>query len=529
MLSKITKILLYIVPALVVLLLSILLLKNSFSYSDLDLGWHLQAGSSIISNHQVSTLNQYNYTLENEAWLDHEWLPNALMAYIYSSFGSLALQFAFLALALVAIYLAWRRSLLLDNSRFNKYLSFIFLFIGIWASQPHLGLRVQELGLIGVMTLLIFIDNYPRKKYLLYFTPILFLFWANIHASFLLGLALLGLYCGYLYLAPYLIKLPFLKCFSLPSLKSKEKHRVLLILVLSLLFTLINPYGLQLYSFLGAYGNTFYMSYIREWQGQFSLPLYYPQIIYLSLSATGAIIWTWFGYKNKEKINLWDFGLFVMFFVLAWRSRRHFPLFVLVSLPLLILFYQETFKSIWQSFTFNIRVLILSFLALALLFSSILIAMYLPFNQHPINSFCGRQYPCAAVNYLKNHPEISNQRLFSEYNWGGYLIWSYPAKKIFIDGRMPQVLYKNHSILEEYLEFRKSVDKAQIKLDEYQINLVLIKNKLNDLQLKTWEKTLLSVKDEDLVVTDSLRDYLRQSDEWQLIFQDNLSLIYLRE
>lgn len=515
-------------PFLAGLLLLVFLLKNSFSYSDLDLGWHLQAGNNIISSHEISSFNQYNYTLINEDWIDHEWLLNAVMAYIYDFLGSLSLQLAFLALALIAFYLSWRRSLLSYNSNFNKYLSFIILFIGFWASQPHLGIRVQEFGLIGLVSLLIFIDTYPQKKYLLYFTPLLFLVWANMHASFTLGLVLLGLYCGYLYLAPYLSKLSFLNFFSFLLLKNREKNKVLLILGLSVVATLINPYGWQLYSFLGGYGNTFYMSYIREWQGQFSLPLYYPQLIYLSISAAGAIIWAWFNRKRNKTIGFWDSGLFVLFFMLAWRSRRHFPLFVVVSLPLLVLFYQDIFKSVWHNFTLNIRVVILSFLALSLLLSSLLISTYLPFNQHIINSFCDSQYPCSAVDYLKNNQETHSQRMFSEYNWGGYLIWAYPEKKLFIDGRMPQVVYKNHTILEEYLDFRKSIDSAQEKLDEYQINLVLIKNNQKKIRLHPWEKILLNVKDSDLVVTDFLHDYLKESDEWQIVFQDKLSSVYSR-
>jgi len=529
MIAKINKILLYIIPFLAVLLLVAFLLKNSFSYSDLDLGWHLQVGSSIIDNHQISQINKYNYTLHNYPWIDHEWLANALMAYIYSVFGSLSLQFAFLLFALIAFYVSWKRSLLMNNSRFNKYLSFAILFFGFWASQPHLGIRVQEFGLIGVGLLLLLIDKYPRKKSLLYFIPLLFLLWTNIHASFILGLGLFGLYCLYLYLGPYLNKLPFFKHFSYTLPDNRVRRLILFIFVLSLGTTLINPYGIYLYSFLGGYSNAFYMSYIREWQGQFSLPLVYSQIIYLSLSATCIIIWVWFNKQNKEKISLWHFGLFILFFMLAWRSRRHFPLFVVTSLPLLALFYQEIFKSIWDSFSYYSKVIILSFFALSSLLISFLIIIYLPLNQHVINSFCDSKYPCAAVDYLKNHPETEKQRIFSEYNWGGYLIWSYQNKQLFIDGRMPQVSYNNHSILEEYLEFRQSTEKAKQKLDEYQIDLVLIKNKPMGFSLKKWEKTLLDVNDSDLISQDELYNFLYSSDEWQIIFRDNLSSIYGRK
>lgn len=527
---KILKFLRYILPVLAIGFLSVFLLKNSFSYSDLDLGWHLRAGQDIIDNQSVSSVNNYNYTLIDIPWIDHEWLLNLVMAKTYNNFTSLGLHLLFLLVILLVFYLAWRRaSKFLGNSNFNKYLSYIFLFFGIWASQAHLGIRVQEFGLLGLIILLGIIDNYPRNIKSIYYLPLLFLFWANIHASFILGLALLITYCCYLYIAPYLNSLKFLRIFSLPILKMRDKNRVLMMLALSVVASLINPYGVTLYSFLSGYSNSFYMSYINEWQGQFSLPPHYPQLIYLSLSATGALLWFWFERQTKTKLKLWDISIFLLFFILAWRSRRHFPLFVTVSLPLVVLFYQETFKSIWQSFSSQMKLIILSFLTLSIFLSCLSIIIYLPLKQHVIDDFCNIRYPCAAVSYLKAHPETKDDKLFSEYNWGGYLLWAYPEKQIFIDGRMPQVAYKDYSILEEYLEFRKSKENAEKMLDEYKINLVLIKKNQAVLSLTPWLKALMSINNEDLSKPDYLKEYVSSAHNWRPVFQDNLSILFIRQ
>ena len=527
--SKRIKFLHYILPVLAIGFLSVFLLKNSFSYSDLDLGWHLRVGQDIINSQLVSSVNNYNYTLFNIPWVDHEWFLNLVMAKVYNNFTSLGLHLMFLLVILLVFYLTWRRaSKFLGNSRFNKYLSFILLFFGIWASQAHLGIRVQEFGLLGLIILLGIIDNYPRNRKIIYYIPLLFLFWANIHASFILGLALLITYCGYLYIAPYLNRIKFLQVFSLPVLKKKDKNRVLGVLLLSVVASLINPYGVTLYSFLSGYSNSFYMSYIREWQGQFFLPLHYSQLIYLAFSATGVLLWFFLEKRTKIKIKLWDLGIFLLFFILAWRSRRHFPLFVASSLPLLALFYQEIFKSIWQSFSSQMKLVILSFTTVSIFFSCLAIIIYLPLKQNVIDDFCGIRYPCAAVSYLKTHPDTKNDRLFSEYNWGGYLLWAYPEKQLFIDGRMPQVVYKDHSILEEYLEFRKSEEDAERMLNEYKINLVLIKKNQTVLSLKPWLKILMSINETDLAGSDYLKDYLLSAQHWRPVFQDNLSIIFMR-
>ena len=44
-------------------------------------------------------------------------------------------------------------------------------------------------------------------------------------------------------------------------------------------------------------------------------------------------------------------------------------------------------------------------------------------------------YPQDATVFLRSHP--TKGQIFSPYNWGGYLLWKLPEKKVFVDGRMP--------------------------------------------------------------------------------------------
>ncbi len=60
-----------ILPALLALSLAWLLLANSLSYSDVDLGWHLRVGQDIIDDAQAPHLNYYNYAFTDVEWLDH--------------------------------------------------------------------------------------------------------------------------------------------------------------------------------------------------------------------------------------------------------------------------------------------------------------------------------------------------------------------------------------------------------------------------------------------------------------------------
>lgn len=42
-----------------------------------------------------------------------------------------------------------------------------------------------------------------------------------------------------------------------------------------------------------------------------------------------------------------------------------------------------------------------------------------------------------AVEFFRENPNSCAGNLFNSYNFGGFLIWRLPEKKIFIDGRMP--------------------------------------------------------------------------------------------
>src|SRR3989339_159808 len=68
-----------------------MLLWNSFGYLDNDLGWHLKVGEEFVTKHEIPYNEHFNYTLEGEKWIDHEWLidvfsfsaPKALFAKIF--------------------------------------------------------------------------------------------------------------------------------------------------------------------------------------------------------------------------------------------------------------------------------------------------------------------------------------------------------------------------------------------------------------------------------------------------------------
>jgi hypothetical protein len=83
-------------------------------------------------------------------------------------------------------------------------------------------------------------------------------------------------------------------------------------------------------------------------------------------------------------------------------------------------------------------------------------------------------YPYKAVEYLKNNPIEGN--MFNEYNWGGFLIWQYPDKKVFIDGRMPSWKIGDYRVFQDFNTIGSINEGWDELLRKYDISFSLVYN-----------------------------------------------------
>jgi hypothetical protein len=513
-----------------------LLIRSGFSYLDPDLGWHLRVGEAISISNQVPSQNIYNYTYTGN-WVDHEWLSNYFIFQIYHNLGypSLVVFFALLIITVLvllnlAVSYLWR-----ERGRTPPLVLIVVLqLLGTIASLPHFGVRIQEFALLFLFLSLIIIYFYDRNKkwgYLLFFIPLFYL-WACLHASFLIGLFIVFAWAG-IKLAEQIIigsKISdkFKKYINLDSsLKYKNIFIFILVAVVSFLATLLTPYHFKLYSFLGGYSDTLYLSYIQEWFSQFSYPFLYWQLFYLSIASLALFIYIF--YIKKTEINLWFSFIFLLFFFLSFKSRRHFPLLFVSTFILLIHVYSEYIEvgvGRIKDFPKWLKIYLLSCLFL----TSIFVLLNVNYTNNPFDSKAySKDYPVEAIKFINHNYEYNNLNIFNNYNWGGFLIFVNPNRKIFIDGRLPQVSYKGHSFLGEYLEFFKSESVIKNKLEEYNISLVLLKSKDQKTEVKKWEKFFFAIKENELNPINNLRTYLDKSNEWQIVYKDETAVVYLKK
>ncbi len=215
---------------------------------------------------------------------------------------------------------------------------------------------------------------------------------------------------------------------------------------------------------------------------------------------------------------------------MSLKSKRHFPLLFAASAPYLIKQCYELLdlgrlKIMDKIFATKLS---MSMAAISLAAVFALKASEVRPVKDPFTHYCGN-FPCGAVEYLKLRPELQNKKLFNLYDWGGYLSWTLPQTKTYIDGRFPQHMIGERSFVEEYDSFFEE-NRSKEKLDEYGFEMALLKVKEGKFELNWFEKFFLGGDQNKINETKNhLKDYLEGSPEWNRVFADDLSAIYVKK
>ncbi len=267
------------------------------------------------------------------------------------------------------------------------------------------------------------------------------------------------------------------------------------------------------------------------------LPVLSSQLIYLTIGLFIIILFILDINKKRKKnivteINLWEISLTFLFFYLALKSRRHFPLFFIVSFSFLIPYFYKYLKITKETFK-NLRsnLIIKTYIIINIILLIISFSFKTNFTNNPFNNqkFC-KSYPCEAISFLKEHPEYNDLKFLNYYGWGGFMIWRWPEKKLFIDGRLPQYEFKDSTTLEEYFKIVKDNDYGNIieeKINEYQIELVMVPHS-KEFKMDFLEKIIFKrgVKNDKAM---NIEKYLSKSNNWEIIYEDKVSKIFIKK
>ncbi len=468
-----------IIPIFVAITFSYVL--KGYYFLDPDFGWHLKMGE-YIRRAGIPKTDPFSYTMASYPFVDHEWASNVILSFVFSFFGQAGLLFLF------SLFGLW--VLILYTERIeHKLRGGMVLIYGI-ILLSFFGIRIQVVSWVYCLLAVTWVMKYGRKKGAILIFPALLFVWSNTHGSFPLGIGVLFIF----YVTTYI-----------------KTRRVNIIdgfvFILSVLVTFLPPYGLQRWWEVWMQLSDAGLRWsIQEWSPLFFKGIDLALIGYMALSLALFI-------KYFNKIDLFLKTLYLLFLCMALGSIRHVPLWVGVSSVVLAktihcfmieikkVEIKETVIKFFQRYVF------LFFLVQTLF---ILVLFYAKKNII--------QYPDRAVSFLRKNPIPGN--MFNSYEWGGYLIWQYPQKKVFIDGRMPSWRWNSQKKNESDNAFQEWQD---IMAGKIKIQRIQKKYNITHILTATTESMYLCKKFKNIGGTKSKNPLT----DLKVFYQDKVATIYL--
>ena len=388
---------------------------------DPDIWWHLKVGDWIIDHSAVPHTGILSRTAANRPWIAYSWGYEILLSRAYAWFGLIGIGVYGVLLTLAVAYsIFW----MLRRLSGQFWLSCIgagivcsaFLFNGM--PRPFF----FSITLFAVTLTLLLEANRSGRVKPLYWLPLIFFLWANLHIQFIYGLFLVGLFVGVSVVQraaeALRIKLDFL---SAPTLPARD---LALIGIGCVLATLVGPYFYHPYQVVLEYSKAkFTYSVIIELQ-----PLSfrgYSHFAELFLTAAGFFAIGW-----RRKLDLFKLALMTAASVIAYRTMRDAWFVCLPAAACIADAFapkeetEERFAETWLEKA-GIAAVVAVLLALA--------ANPTDFTERGLDRMISSQYPVNAINFLRRNPVPGP--LYNNLNWGGFLMWYMPEYPVAIDGR----------------------------------------------------------------------------------------------
>ncbi len=475
---------------------------------DADTGWHIRSGEQILLTHAVPRTDPFSYTKQGEPWYAWEWMYDVVVAAIHHVSGLNGVVL-FTAVVISSTFALLFRFILRRSG--NLVVAGTLTLLAIAAAQVHMLARPHVLSwlltLLWVESLCRFEDG---KRTALLWLPPLMLLWANLHAGFVLGLGLLGVFAvGCMWSA-----------LTTPREGDRQKvAQLITILAVCFLTTLVTPYGYRLdvhvYEYLS---NQFLMNSIDEFVSpNFHVAVYGYFELFLLLVIVGTAL-------GRDRIRATGLLLLLFSIHAGLYAVRNIPIAAIImslilgplmtvaispksdcrSRPRWLRSLLDAGQGISDSMTNlegKLRGHVLVSAAMAASVALVLHGGRAFSKQILAAQFDEKTFPVKAARFIAQRG--IRDHLFSSDTWSGYLIYKlYPGTKVYFDDRHD---FYGEAFIKEYAKAVLGTRQWREPLDRYQVKWVLMP-------------------------TDAaLSSLLRESSDWRIDYDDGLAMVFCRE
>lgn len=408
---------------------------------DYDIWWHLKVGDWIVDHFALPHTGILSWTAANRPWVAYSWGYEVLLSRAYAWFGLIGIGVFGVVLTIgVAVSIFWMLRRL--SGRF--WLSCIgagivcsaFLFNGM--PRP-----VYFSQMLYCVTLALILEaQRTGRVQLLYWLPIVFLLWANLHIQFVYGLFVVGLVVGVNLLLRLLHLLGYSPDYLLqPTLPKKP---LLVVLGLCALATIAGPNFYRPYLVVLAYTKAkFAYTIISELQ-----PLTfrgYSHFAELFIAAAGFYAVGW-----QKKLDPFKVVLLAVASMVAFRTMRD-AWFICLTAAACVSDFPSTETRRERSESWPELAAVAGAVAVLLLAA----APFVDFSTRGLDRAISSSYPVDAINFLRRNPAPGP--LYNNLNWGGFLMWYLPELPVAVDGRndlygddLDRIFYNSESAFPSY-------------------------------------------------------------------------------
>ncbi len=479
-----------------------------------DLWWGMAAGRYITRNLEVPAVDVFSHPFAGHPWINPEWLTHVLFYNIYHHLGENWIVYLRLGLILaifgIALGLCFKRSK-------SWLISLLVVAAGAWVCRPFLDARPQLFTFLYSILLLYLLHLFRRGSHevrqgpggggqnllsaskLVYLIPFIFLAWTQQHGGYFFGL---------LVLIGNLLAESGKRLLHLPAdpLSWRKIRTLAVVTLFSAAAMLVNPWThqafthpLQMSKLIS--GSNSFLTVTSEWLPprffttepfnpiQFWFFLFFAALVILPIAV---VRW--------RSFDVNDVGLAAVLAVaFALQHRRFIPLFVILTLPL-VSYAVKLWTDRWHTGSKEPAPVIgvssplrrgakataaVAWLLLASLLPLRLLHLHRSYAVFVHGRFPGNTlfranthqvyYPEMAVRFLRQAG--TGGLMFNLYNWGGYLEYTLPEHKTFIDGRAQTVF--DEPFHRQYLAVRSGSPGWRAVLEQYGVTFALLHSETN--------------------------------------------------
>lgn len=411
---------------------------------------HLRTGTWILENHAIPRTGLFSQ-YSNLVWNDSSWSFDFLLGTVYRILGLRAIPILLMllktAVAVVTFLLAYS-----GRRDFWKAAA-----LSVVAQYAISGLQplpyVFSVLFLAIELQLLLSSRHSGSARRLYWLPLLFLLWANLHIQFVAGLVLLGLFVvaslvehwlrvlNVRWLSPRIVPLPLIQ--------------VSTIAVLCVLATFATPYGFRLLpDFLKSqYSEVGFVHFSELTSMGFRRPQDYVVML--------LVMFAFLALGRRRSLELFELLVLLGGTAIAFRIQRDVWLAVLPAIAVLsgasLQHYEsEARRTTGPAWKWPV-------VAAATAMVLVIAAVRLP-DRNALMDRIGQNFPVKACDYIASNK--LSLPLFNEYSFGSFLTWYLPEYPVVVDSRVElygdDILAKYFDVVggKERLDFDPMVARA---------------------------------------------------------------------